>query len=99
MLPYQRRKNNWFAKILYYKASVKELKKYIESFEDKESLLPEILEITGTKVSDEKLKNQIDETLINKINEALKNQVNEILKDPLDEINNLIKLIKNKELE
>ncbi|RIB25773.1 hypothetical protein C2G38_2165095 [Gigaspora rosea] len=63
MLPHQRRKTNWFPKIL---ASVKELKKYIESVEDKKSLDSRILEITKTEDSEEKLKKLIDETLTKK---------------------------------
>ncbi|KAF0464946.1 transient receptor potential cation channel subfamily a member 1-like [Gigaspora margarita] len=89
MLPHQRRKTNWFPEILWYRALVKELKKYIESIEDKESLDSRILEITETKNSEEILKNQIDETITNKINE--------VLKDPLDKINKLIELIEKKE--
>ncbi|RIB04599.1 hypothetical protein C2G38_2048308 [Gigaspora rosea] len=52
MLPHQRRKPNWFPEILWYRASVKELKKYIESVEDKKSLDPKILKITKTKTED-----------------------------------------------
>ncbi|CAG8604219.1 7245_t:CDS:1, partial [Dentiscutata heterogama] len=62
----------------YYEASVDELKKYVESVEDKESLLPAILEICNIKNSEEELKKQIDEAL----------------KDPLNQINQLIELIK-----
>ncbi|KAF0558404.1 transient receptor potential cation channel subfamily a member 1-like [Gigaspora margarita] len=80
MLPHQRRESNWFPEILWYGASVKELKKYIEGVEDKKSLDPRILEITKTEDSEEKLKKLINETLTNKINE--------VLKDPLDKINN-----------
>ncbi|RIB12777.1 hypothetical protein C2G38_2041547 [Gigaspora rosea] len=50
----------------WYRASVKELKKYIESVEDKKWLDPKILKITKTEDCDEKLKNLIDETLTNK---------------------------------
>ncbi|KAF0333017.1 transient receptor potential cation channel subfamily a member 1-like, partial [Gigaspora margarita] len=93
MLPHQRRKSNWFPEILWYRASVKELKKYIESVEDKKSLDPRILEIIKTEDSEEKLKKLINETLENKINEVLNetlpNKINEVLKDPLDKINNL----------
>ncbi|KAF0558406.1 transient receptor potential cation channel subfamily a member 1-like [Gigaspora margarita] len=81
MLPHQRRKSNWFPEILWYRASVKELKKYIESVEDKKSLNPRILEIIKPEDSEEKLKKLINETLTNKIDE--------VLKDPLDKINNL----------
>ncbi|RIB15874.1 hypothetical protein C2G38_2318151 [Gigaspora rosea] len=34
MLPYQRRKKNWFPEILYYEASVDELKKYVKRVKD-----------------------------------------------------------------
>ncbi|RIB05043.1 hypothetical protein C2G38_2254036 [Gigaspora rosea] len=70
MLPHQRRKTNWFPEILWYRASVKELKKYIETVEDKKSLDSRILEISETEDSEEKLKKLIDETLTNKINDA-----------------------------
>ncbi|KAF0470319.1 hypothetical protein F8M41_025387 [Gigaspora margarita] len=95
MLPHQRRKKNWFPEILYYKASVNELKKYVESFENKESFHPKILEITGIKTSEEKLKNQINEVFNNESfksqisevfkNESFKNQVNDVLKNQIDE--------------
>ncbi|KAF0558433.1 transient receptor potential cation channel subfamily a member 1-like [Gigaspora margarita] len=88
MLPYQRRKTNWFPEILWYRASVKELKKYIEDIEDKQSFDPKILKITKTEDSDEKLKKLINETITN--------QINEVLKDPLDKINKLIELIEKK---
>ncbi|RIB02326.1 hypothetical protein C2G38_2050152 [Gigaspora rosea] len=88
MLPHQRRKSNWFPEILYYKDSVKELKKYIESIEDKKTLHPKILEITKSEDSEEKLKNQIDEALTNKIKEQ-KNQVNEIKAELRNQVNEI----------
>lgn len=55
MLPHQRRKKNWFPEILYYKASVHELKKYIKNLKDEnedenlQNLLSEIKEIVEFK--------------------------------------------------
>ncbi|KAF0536658.1 transient receptor potential cation channel subfamily a member 1-like [Gigaspora margarita] len=94
MLPYQRRKTNWFPEILWYRASVKELKKYIESVDDKKTLDPRILELTKTENSEENLRKLIDETLTNKINnleftktedlEKLKHQIDETLANKID---------------
>ncbi|KAF0437534.1 transient receptor potential cation channel subfamily a member 1-like [Gigaspora margarita] len=102
MLPYQRRKKNWFPEILYYKVSVNELKKYVKSFEDKGSLPPKILEIS--KIDDtEEIQDKIDkaltkidealtkiedtkETLQSKIDEALTNKMNETMSNQLNEI-------------
>ncbi|KAF0520414.1 hypothetical protein F8M41_016344 [Gigaspora margarita] len=78
MLPHQRRKDKWFPDILYYKASVKELEKYVESIEDKKTLHPKILEITKTENSEEKLKNQINEVFDN---ESFKNRICEVFKN------------------
>ncbi|KAF0492526.1 transient receptor potential cation channel subfamily a member 1-like [Gigaspora margarita] len=36
MLPYQRRKKNWFPQILFYEASIDELKKYVKSVKDED---------------------------------------------------------------
>ncbi|CAG8832537.1 28367_t:CDS:2, partial [Racocetra persica] len=76
MLPYQRRKNSWFPEILYYEVSVNELKKYVKEVEDKENLLPAILEICNIKDSKDELKElkkQISEALnkIDKIDDKL----------------------------
>ncbi|KAF0427529.1 nudt9 protein [Gigaspora margarita] len=86
-------------------ASVKELKKYIESFEDKENLHPKILEISGIKDSEQKLESQINKVFENKlfqnqINEILKNQVDEILTNKINEplknqVNEIFKDLKN----
>ncbi|KAF0449992.1 transient receptor potential cation channel subfamily a member 1-like [Gigaspora margarita] len=106
MLPYQRRKKNWFPAILYYKVSVKELKKYVKSVEDKKSLPSEILEISKFEDSEEILQKKIEELtkninkeLTNKMDEILTNRINEALKDPLDKFNKLIEFIEKKESE
>ncbi|KAF0559045.1 transient receptor potential cation channel subfamily a member 1-like [Gigaspora margarita] len=111
MLPYQRRKKNWFPEILYYEASVNELTKYVKKIkatENEEEYPPHlssaILEIAQFKDSNETLKteivgtlkNQIEEMLKNHIDEALKNQ-NEVLKDSIDKINKLFESIEKKE--
>ncbi|KAF0449993.1 transient receptor potential cation channel subfamily a member 1-like [Gigaspora margarita] len=105
MLPYQRRKKNWFPAILYYKVSVKELKKYVKSVEDKKRLPSEILEISKFEDSEEILRKKIEELtkvneeLTSKMDEILTNRLNEILKVPLVKINKLIEFIEKKESE
>ncbi|RIB19855.1 hypothetical protein C2G38_2180743 [Gigaspora rosea] len=63
MLPYQRRKKNWFPDILYYEASVDELKKYINNIKDDEeifqNLLPAVKEIVEIKDTDNEIKDMI----------------------------------------
>ncbi|RIB22237.1 hypothetical protein C2G38_2140289 [Gigaspora rosea] len=95
MLPYQRRKKNWFPEIIV---------------EDKGSLSPKILEIPKikdteeiqdkidkaltkidealTKIEDTKetLQSKIDEALTNKMNETLTNEINETLTNKLNEL-------------
>ncbi|KAF0558233.1 transient receptor potential cation channel subfamily a member 1-like [Gigaspora margarita] len=94
MLPYQRRKKNWFPEILYYKASVNELKKYINNLEDKSGVHSEILKIAKIEDSEKELKQKIEDSeneLKKKIEDSemeLKNQINEAL----DKINKLIEL-------
>ncbi|CAG8770765.1 22752_t:CDS:2, partial [Racocetra persica] len=59
MLPHQRRKKNWFPEILYYDASINELKKYVKNLEDEHKdeilrdLRPEIKKIIETEDSAE----------------------------------------------
>ncbi|RIB22914.1 hypothetical protein C2G38_928335 [Gigaspora rosea] len=104
MLPYQRRKKNWFPAILYYKVSVNELKKYVKSIEDKKNLSSEILEVSEFENSEEILQKKIEEltkmneTLTDKMDEILTNRVNELLKDPLNKINKLIEFIEKKRI-
>ncbi|CAG8728881.1 8125_t:CDS:2, partial [Racocetra persica] len=68
MLPHQRRKKTWFPEILYYEASVHELKKYVKNLQDEhedeilQNLLPKIKEIAEFKDNDEILKNLLPET-------------------------------------
>ncbi|CAG8810793.1 10532_t:CDS:2, partial [Racocetra persica] len=73
MLPYQRRKKNWFPEIIYYTATIEELQKYIqklqsENFEEssKPFIFSHIYKIADldTKTVDEKL-NDLDEKLKN----------------------------------
>ncbi|KAF0509354.1 transient receptor potential cation channel subfamily a member 1-like [Gigaspora margarita] len=93
MLPYQRRKNNWFPEILYYEVSVDELKKYAEVIEDKERLLPAIQEICNIKYSKETLKNQINEAIKDPLDKI--NKMYEVLKDPLTKIDKIDEELKN----
>ncbi|RIB08594.1 hypothetical protein C2G38_2146977 [Gigaspora rosea] len=100
MLPYQRRKKNWFPEILYYKASVNELKKYINNnIEDKSSIHPDLLKIAKIEDSEKELKEKIEDSenelkkMIEDSEMELKKQINEAL----DKINKLIELTeKNK---
>ncbi|RIB20464.1 hypothetical protein C2G38_2080698 [Gigaspora rosea] len=105
MLPYQRRKKNWFPDILYYEASVNELKKYIKkSTEDEEifenlipsvkktlqKLFPEIKEITIIENSNEEIKDTIkDESL-----KDLKVQMDKSLKNLKDQMDESLKNLK-----
>ncbi|KAF0388236.1 nudt9 protein [Gigaspora margarita] len=101
MLPYQRRKPNWFPKILYYEASDYELKKYINNIKNDEEIFQNLLpiikiiaEIKDTsKEIEDTIKAQIDESLNYstkaKIDESLKDilkaQIDESLKDILED--------------
>ncbi|KAF0464557.1 nudt9 protein [Gigaspora margarita] len=95
MLPYQRKKKNWFPDILYYEATLPELKKYIKkSIEDEEifenlfpsvkkrlqNLFPKIKELTEIEDSNKE---------ITEIKESNK-EITEI-EDPNKEIKDTIK--------
>ncbi|RIB16594.1 hypothetical protein C2G38_2189496 [Gigaspora rosea] len=91
ILPYQRRKKNWFPEILYYEASVHELKKYLKKItEDDEifenllpsvkkklqNLFPEIKELAEIKDSNKEIKDSKEE-----IKDTIKAQKDELIKD------------------
>ncbi|KAF0384962.1 transient receptor potential cation channel subfamily a member 1 isoform x2 [Gigaspora margarita] len=104
MLPYQRRKTNWFPNILYYEASVNELKKYVKKLKATENeneyplyLAPAILAIVQYEdfEIDQSLKNQINKTIKSQIDETLKDQM-DVLKNSIDKINKIYESIENK---
>ncbi|KAF0522450.1 transient receptor potential cation channel subfamily a member 1-like [Gigaspora margarita] len=101
MLPYQRRKKNWFLDILYYEASVHELKKYLKkSTEDEEifenllpsvkkklqDLFPEIKELTEIKYSNKEIKDSKEE-----IKDTIKAQKDELVNDLKAQIDKSLK--------
>ncbi|RIB09774.1 hypothetical protein C2G38_2146389 [Gigaspora rosea] len=86
MLPYQRRKKNWFPEILYYEASVEELKKYIKKVksgeleaESHQYLSEAILNISQFEDTNEELKKQINKiSQFENTNKELKEQIDKI---------------------
>ncbi|RIB19856.1 hypothetical protein C2G38_2180745 [Gigaspora rosea] len=87
MLPYQRRKKNWFPYILYYEASVNELKKYINNIKDDEEifkhLLPAIKQFVEIKDNSKEIKNTIKAQIDESLNNSTKTKIDESLKDVL----------------
>ncbi|KAF0438402.1 transient receptor potential cation channel subfamily a member 1-like [Gigaspora margarita] len=89
MLPHQRRKKNWFPELLYFEASVQELKKYIKNLKDEhedeilQNLLPEIKEIAEIKDEDDIMQKLLPE--IKKIidtKDSTKDSTKDTSKDP-----------------
>ncbi|KAF0522451.1 transient receptor potential cation channel subfamily a member 1-like [Gigaspora margarita] len=104
MLPYQRRKKNWFPDILYYEVSFNELKKYLKkSIEDEEilenlfpsvkkrlqDLFSEIKEIAEIKDSNKEIKDFKEE-----IKDIIKAQKDESLKDLKAQMDDSLKDLK-----
>ncbi|RIB19860.1 hypothetical protein C2G38_1236045 [Gigaspora rosea] len=87
MLPYQRRKPNWFPKILYYKASVDELIIYINNIKDNEeifqNLLPAVKKIAEIKDTNKEIKDTIKAQIDESLKDSTKTKIDESLKDVL----------------
>ncbi|KAF0459573.1 wd-40 repeat protein [Gigaspora margarita] len=91
MLPYQRRKKNWFPDILYYEVSVHELKKYIKKITGDEEIFQNIFPSVKKKLQNifPEIKDSNEE-----IKDTIKAQKDESLKDLKAQIDELLKDLK-----
>ncbi|KAF0551562.1 hypothetical protein F8M41_023131 [Gigaspora margarita] len=91
MLPYQRSKKNWFPEILYYDASIHELRKYIKNLKDEQNeeilqdLLPQIQTIIEAKDLTKKPTENLPYDLIARdlpeTKDLIKNSTNDLAED------------------